>query len=98
MRARLERYVYYRVAETDLPEALMAVVSMQRRLVAAHPGLEALRLRRPGAADGFVTLMEVYRAPGGIGMALERAIEAAAAVALAGRLVGSRHLEDFEPL
>ena len=98
MDARLDRYIYYRIAEADLAEVLLAVIAMQRYLVAAHPGLEALRLRRPGAADGLVTLMEVYRAPGGIGMALGRAIESAAAAALAGRLVGSRHLEDFEPL
>ena len=98
MAGALQRYVYYAVAEADLAEVAAAVVAMQRRLVVAHPGLEAERLRRPGAADGRVTLMEIYRASGGVSEALGRAIEAEAALTLAGRLAGSRHLEDFEPL
>ena len=98
MAAGLQRYVYYRVAEADLTEVAAAVGEMQQRLVISHPGLEADRLRRPGAADGWVTLMEIYRANGGISEALGRAIEADAALTLARWLAGSRHLEDFEPL
>jgi hypothetical protein len=93
-----QRYVYYRVAEADLAGAVAAIGAMQQRLLIAHPGLEADRLRRPGAADGLVTLMEIYRAAGGLSDAMGRAIEAEAAATLSHWLVGSRHIENFEPL
>ena len=98
MAGAIQRFVYYAVAEADLAEVVAAVVAMQRRLVIAHPGLEADRLRRPGATDGRVTLMEIYCSPEGVSDPLGRAIEAEAALTLAGSLAGSRHLEDFEPL
>ena len=90
-------YVYYRVAEDRLAPVLEAARAMQQRLVAAHPGLQASLLRRPGSQDGQVTLMETYSSPWGVGAALERDIETAAESALAGRIAGARHVEAFEP-
>jgi len=92
-----QRFVYYRVAEDQLAPAVAAARVMQQRLAAEHPGLQAALLRRPGAGEGQVTLMETYRSPWGIGPALGDAIEAAAA-ALSGWIAGTRHVEEFDPL
>jgi len=89
-------YVYYRVAEDRLAPMLEAARAMQQRLVAAHPGLQATLLRRPGSQDGQVTLMETYSSPWGVSVALGQDIEAAAA-ALPGWTAGARHVEAFEP-
>lgn len=54
-------YVYYRVAESALPQALAAVGALQRRHAACVPADEPALLRRPGLRDdGRVTLMEVW--------------------------------------
>ncbi|MDE2397512.1 MAG: DUF4936 family protein [Burkholderiales bacterium] len=91
-------YVYYRVHEPDLADACATVAALQRELRAAHPGLEAELLRRPGAAEGFVTLMEVYAKPPGLEAELGAAIEVEAAARLGRVLVGPRHVEVFETL
>lgn len=90
-------YIYYRVAEADLPAACAAVQAMQATLAAAEPGLHCGLLRRPGVREGRVTLMETYAAAKGIDGAGEARIEAAAAV-LAGWISDGRHVERFEPL
>jgi hypothetical protein len=78
----LRRYVYYRVREADLAPAVAALNSL--------PGSFEL-LRRPGASDGLVTLMEVHRAD-------DAALEARCAAAVAPWLRGVRHIEVFSPL
>ena len=82
-------YVYYRVPQARLAEALVAVRSLHAALGAAVE-----LLRRPGLSNGLVTLMEVYQ--------LEddavQALEAGAAAALAPWLDGPRHIEVFEAL
>ena len=89
-------FVYYRVADERLATALDAARAMQQQLVAAHPGLQAALLRRPGSDDGAVTLMETYRSPWGVNPALGADIESAAA-AWSEWISGARHVEEFEP-
>ncbi len=92
--AGLRHYVYYRVGEADLGAAVAAVGTVQRALRNAHPGLSAECLRRPGAKDGLVTLMEVYA----FGPAHDpAAVEAEAAAASAPWRRGERHVEAFVP-
>jgi hypothetical protein len=83
----LKFYVYYRVAARDAAAAIASVRALHAGL--RGRGLTAELLRRPGAAAGDVTLMEVY------------ADEAAAAegeTASAAWRIGARHVEAFEPL
>ncbi|HWH84623.1 MAG TPA: DUF4936 family protein [Burkholderiaceae bacterium] len=90
-----ELFVYYRVREADAPAAARIAREFQARLRAQHPALLTRLLRRPQAADGFVTWMEVYAAaPDGIDAALQAQIEIAAA-ALRPLLDGERHTEVF---
>lgn len=91
----LRHYVYYRVDAADVDAAVAAVAAAQRALVGAHPGLAAECLRRAGAADGQVTLMEVYAFEPGHDRA---GIEAHAAAAGARWRRGGRHVEVFEAL
>ncbi len=90
-----ELFVYYRVADANSAAAGDAIGGMQRRLVDAHPGLVARVLRRPESNDSVQTWMEAYALPGrGIDAALEAAI-ALAARAMAGSIIGERHVEVF---
>ena len=96
-----EVFVYYRVAAASARGARAAVEALQAALRDAHPGLEARLLRRrdDGRADGAETWMETYArpaSPGGVDAALQRAIEDAAAPALATWVDGARHGEAFE--
>lgn len=91
-------YIYYRVAEVDLPAALAAAQALRCTLLAAHPGLTAELLRRPGMQQGQVTLMETYAHPRGMDGALAGLIEQHAAAALAPWLQGPRHMERFDLL
>lgn len=91
----LRHYVYYRVGADDVGAVRVAVLAAQRALVAAHPGLAAECLRRPGDTDGQVTLMEVYAFAPGHDLA---AIEAGAAAASARWRRGARHVEVFEAI
>jgi hypothetical protein len=85
-------YVYYRIAQADLDAVREKVLALQARLCADHAGLRAELLRRPEAAEGQLTLMEIYVCEQGIDAALQAAIEAAASYA---GLAGPRHLEAF---
>ena len=78
----LRRYVYYRVREGDLEAAGAA-------LRALHGDVDLLR--RPGASDGLVTLMELHRSD-------DATLEARCAAAVAPWLQGVRHIEVFAPL
>ena len=91
-------YIYYRVAEADWPAALAAAQALRTALLAAHPGLIAELLRRPGQQGGHITLMETYARPNGVDNALAGLIEQRAAAALAPWLQGPRHVEHFEAL
>jgi hypothetical protein len=85
-------YVYYRIAQADLDAVREKVLALQARLCADHAGLRAELLRRPEAAEGQLTLMEIYVCEQGIDAALQAAIEAAASYA---GLAGPRHVEAF---
>jgi hypothetical protein len=84
-------YVYYRVAEAQLPATVVAVRQVQAALAAAHPGLQAELLRRPELRDGEVTLMETYTGP--LSPALEATITQATSA-----LPQPRHSEPFDTL
>ena len=95
-----ELFVYYRVNAADADAARAAVLACQSRLRSRHPELSARLLRRPGEIDGRQTWMETYavdssRAPAGVDVELQAAIEAEAAAALPRWLDGPRHTEVF---
>lgn len=58
--AEVQWFVYYRVASPDLAPALAVVREFQRQLASESPALCCTVLRRPGEAEGRVTLMETY--------------------------------------
>lgn len=82
-------YVYYRVAEAQLPATVAAVRQVQAALVAAHPGLQAELARRPELRAGDVTLMEIYAGP------LSPAVDAAITQATSA-LPQPRHSEQLD--
>jgi hypothetical protein len=88
----VRHYVYYRVPEAQLQDALVALRPLHAGL--RRDGTAVELLRRPGAPQGRVTLMEVYA----LDATAAVAYEAAAAAALAPWLDGQRHVEQFEPL
>lgn len=99
---RRELYAYYRVAEDDWRDALAAVQDFQRGLRASHPELSARVMRQPDAANGLVTLMEVYSIdalsnPDGIDGEWPARIEAAAQV-LRRWLRSERHIDCFDAI
>jgi hypothetical protein len=92
-----ELFIYWHVAVADADAARAAAGAMQARLRAQHAGLAARLYRRTGAPDDRLTLMETYARPaGGVDAALQGAIEAEAATALAAWCAGARHVEVFE--
>ena len=100
MSGRRELYVYYRVAPAHWRAAADAASAWQRELSSAHPGLIARVLRRPGARDEPVTLMETYAFEpntGAINDALQVVIERGAPP-LPSWLIGERHVEPFDVL
>ena len=88
-------YVYFRV----LREHESAAVAAVRALHAQWRGaLDCELLRRADDGTGpHVTLMEIYRAHGGVADESQARIEREAARHLAPWLVGARHVEVFEP-
>jgi len=91
-------FIYYRVAAVRADEAVARARQMQQALRAQDALLHAELLRRPDAIDSHVTLMETYaRDAAGIDPALRARIESEALAALAGLVVGERHVEVFEP-
>lgn len=91
----MELYVYYRAPAESQAALEQAVDAAQRALVAGHAGLEARLLRRPEAANGQATWMEIYRHPQGIDRALEARIEAALQAVLKDYGAVARHAERF---
>lgn len=90
-------YVYYRVAEADLPAVAHAVRDCQSSLMQASPGLRCELLRRPELREGQFTLMEIYQSADGIDNAQQTRIDAALE-ALNLPLAGPRHTEVFVDL
>jgi hypothetical protein len=102
-----ELYIYWRVGTLQLAAALQATQHMQQQLQGQHPGLQARLLVRQeektGAANtaAHSTVMETYRASGGITPTLQAAIATAAQQFLQPWLVndgsswGQRHVEVF---
>lgn len=96
------RCVYYKVPRDRLAPVCAAVRAAQQACLARHPGLQAQLLLRTdaGAAQGPATLMEVWLWPAAQGEASGSAppwseVERELAPALAGALIGVRHVEDF---
>lgn len=93
-------YVYYRLPAACLADALAPLHAATAALCRARPGLRCELLRRPGAPQGEVTLMECWQHPAGIDAVTASAIAAALEGALAHALgtAPARHVEWFEPL
>lgn len=92
----MDCYVYYKVQAADAESLQQAVIAMQAALSAAH-GLAPQLKRRPQAAEGVQTWMEVY--PAAEDDAFLAALDAAVAQAgLAQWISGPRHVEMFEDL
>jgi len=96
-----ELFIYYRIRVDAARAALDAALALQARLRERHPGLTARLLRRPEEQDQQQTWMEIYALPrdgeaAGVTPQLEAEI-AAAAIALAPFIVGTRHTEVFVP-
>jgi hypothetical protein len=92
-------FVYYKLPAATARVAGEAARAAQRALCERLDGLQAELLRRPFVAGlPEATLMETYARPGGIDAAMQAAIEAMLAAALAPWLAGgARHVEVFEP-
>ena len=96
-------YVYYRVAQAQAAEAIDAVNALHAELAAQQRGLQCSVLQRAGGSAATVadslTLMEVYRLEGGVGIgaALAAQIDRSAQVRLGAWLLGERHVEVFVP-
>jgi hypothetical protein len=90
-------FIYYRVDAVRAAEAIAAARRLQAGLRARHARLCTALLQRPETVDGHLTLMETYCLDSGsIDEPLQVEIESAAA-ALAGLILGARHVEVFEP-
>ncbi|WP_426175271.1 DUF4936 family protein [Massilia sp. TWR1-2-2] len=88
-------YIYYQVTQEHAAALELRVRAMQARL-AGERGVNAQLKRRPEAADGLQTWMEIY--PGtaaGFDAALDAAVQDAA---LAELIAGKRHIEIFTDL
>lgn len=89
-------YVYYRVEAADRADCVAAVRSAQAALMQRHPGLVAAVLSQ---VPGHTTLMETYAwssAAPAVPPAWS-ALEAEVGARLGRWIVGTRHLELFEP-
>ncbi len=92
----MDFYVYYKVQAAHAAGLQAAVIAMQSALSAAH-GVAPQLKRRPQAAEGVQTWMEVY--PSVAGAAFLVQLDAAAARAgIAQWIDGARHVEMFEDL
>lgn len=88
-------YIYYQVSEANAAALELRVRAMQARL-AGERGISGQLKRRPEAADGKQTWMEIYQAaPAGFDAALAAAVQDAA---LGELTAGARHVEIFTDL
>lgn len=89
----MDLYIYYRVPVVNADILQRHVTQMQNELSSAHRVAAALK-RRPEAADGLHTWMEVYSAiPDAFEATLSQAVLAAG---LARWIEGARHTEYFQ--
>ncbi|MDO9072755.1 MAG: DUF4936 family protein [Rubrivivax sp.] len=94
-----ELFVYWKVERARGAEAQAKATLMQQSLRRAQPALLSRLMRRAEETGDKLTFMETYSAlPGGVTPALQAAIEAAAAGALASFEGLARHVEVFERL
>ncbi len=92
----VELFIYWRVLDTRLSDALVATAAFQREQRSQHAGLRTGLYRR-GGGDRQTTLMETYAMlPAGIDVALQTALTEGGAQALQRWVHGERHLEAFE--
>jgi hypothetical protein len=96
-------FIYWRVADSDLPAALNALRHWQAGLVARQPGLRCGLFRRMGTPPADATVMESYAIDSalphpGIDEALCRHIDQAGHAQLQHWLRGARHVEVFDAL
>jgi len=92
----MDFYVYYKVQAAHAVGLQEAVIAMQSALAAVH-GIAPQLKRRPHAADGVQTWMEVY--PGVVAESFLASLDAAVAkAALVQWIEGARHVEIFEEL
>ncbi|MES2758552.1 MAG: DUF4936 family protein [Pseudomonadota bacterium] len=88
-------YIYYQVSEAHAAALELRVRAMQARL-AGERGVSGQLKRRPEAADGLQTWMEIYPATAaGFDAALAAAVQDAALTEL---IAGKRHIEIFTDL
>jgi hypothetical protein len=95
-----ELFIYWKLDAARAEGAAAASAVMQADLRRAHPELQARAYRRSDTRGDVATLMETYACSdaGGVGPALQAAIEAAAAHHLQGWCDGPRHVESFDRL
>jgi hypothetical protein len=92
-------FVYWKVERARGAEAQAAAARLLQTLRLAQPALQSQLMRRADEAGDRLTFMETYSAePAGVTPALQAAIEAAAAEALAAFDGLARHVEAFERL
>jgi hypothetical protein len=91
----VDLYVYYKLQAADAPALAPRVRALQARL-ADDTGVRPQLKRRPGAADGLQTWMEVYPAVDAEFTA--RLAAAADAAGIGALLAGPRRTEVFEDL
>jgi hypothetical protein len=91
-----ELFIYWKVEAQGALQALAAAHRLQAALRDRHPGLDARLYRRLETQDGRDTIMETYSHAAGVGVSLQSAIDAAAAVHLRPWLTAERHVEVFE--
>jgi hypothetical protein len=94
-----ELFIYWKVERARGAEAQAASTRMLQALRHTQPALQSRLMRRAEEAGNQLTFMETYSAgPEGVTPALQAAIEAAAAEALAAFIGLARHVEVFERL
>jgi hypothetical protein len=94
----LQLFIYWRCQAADADVATAAARQLQQRLRQQHPALQAHLFRRSDSDAATCTLMETYALPpAGIGPALQAELQTAGA-ALQPWLLGTRHVEVFQPL
>lgn len=95
MKVERQLFVYWKVGREHAAAAHEAAAALLTTLREQHPQLEAQLLRRAEESADKLTFMETYQAPGGVGLEVQAAIEAQAAVTLAACGAPPRHVEVF---
>jgi hypothetical protein len=96
-------FIYWRVADSDLPAALVALRDWQSRLIAHQPELRCGLYQRSGSLEEDAIVMETYAIESaqphpGIDEALLRYIDRSGHAQLQRWLRSARHVEVFDAL